>query len=183
MSWLPYLSMTALAFVGVLLIFIILLQRGRGGGLTGALGGMGGQSAFGTKAGDVFTRITIGLALIWVLMAIANVYIMSAAGTKWTGGAAADVPTAPALTPDKTATDETATDPADATTPAEGAATPAGAAGDKEASATGEAATKPADPQPAEAATTPATPADQPAAETPAPAATTEAPAESAKPE
>ena len=29
-------------------------------------GGMGGQSAFGTKAGDVFTRITIGTATIWI---------------------------------------------------------------------------------------------------------------------
>lgn len=54
---------------GVLLILIILLQRGRGGGLVGALGGMGGQSAFGTKAGDAFTGITIVLSVIWVLLA------------------------------------------------------------------------------------------------------------------
>ena len=33
------------------LILLVLVQRGRGGGLAGALGGMGGQSAFGTKAG------------------------------------------------------------------------------------------------------------------------------------
>ena len=44
------------------LILLVLVQRGRGGGLSGALGGMGGQSAFGTKAGDLFTRITIGAA-------------------------------------------------------------------------------------------------------------------------
>ena len=41
------------------LIFLILIQRGKGGGLAGAFGGVGGSSAFGTKAGDVFTRITI----------------------------------------------------------------------------------------------------------------------------
>ena len=58
-----------LTIVSVLLMFIILLQRGRGGGLAGALGGMGGQSAFGTKAGDVFTKITIGMALAWVVLA------------------------------------------------------------------------------------------------------------------
>jgi preprotein translocase subunit SecG len=58
-----------LMIVSVLLMFIILLQRGRGGGLAGALGGMGGQSAFGTKAGDVFTKITIGMALAWVVLA------------------------------------------------------------------------------------------------------------------
>ena len=62
-------SMTFLMIVGVLLILIILLQRGRGGGLVGAFGGMGGQSAFGTKAGDVFTKITVVLAVIWVVLA------------------------------------------------------------------------------------------------------------------
>ena len=56
-------------FISVLLIGIILLQRGRGGGLVGALSGLGGQSAFGTKAGDMFTRITIGIAAVWVLLA------------------------------------------------------------------------------------------------------------------
>ncbi len=30
--------------------------------MAGAFGGMGGQSAFGTKAGDLFTKITIGVA-------------------------------------------------------------------------------------------------------------------------
>jgi preprotein translocase subunit SecG len=64
-------------FVGLLLIFVILLQRGRGGGLAGAFGGAGGQSAFGTKAGDVFTRITIGIALVWVIMAILTGYAMT----------------------------------------------------------------------------------------------------------
>lgn len=52
-----------LTITGLFLMFIILLQRGRGGGLAGALGGAGGQSAFGAKAGDVFTRITVGLAV------------------------------------------------------------------------------------------------------------------------
>lgn len=56
-------------FISVVLIGIILLQRGRGGGLVGALSGLGGQSAFGTKAGDTFTRITIGIAAAWVVLA------------------------------------------------------------------------------------------------------------------
>lgn len=59
----------ALMFVSVLLILVILLQRGRGGGLVGALSGLGGQSAFGTKAGDTFTRITIVIAAVWVVLA------------------------------------------------------------------------------------------------------------------
>ncbi|MCX7419094.1 MAG: preprotein translocase subunit SecG [Planctomycetia bacterium] len=64
-----YFLTLALMFVSVLLILVILLQRGRGGGLVGALSGLGGQSAFGTKAGDTFTRITIVIAAIWVMLA------------------------------------------------------------------------------------------------------------------
>jgi preprotein translocase subunit SecG len=63
--------------VGAILVFVILLQRGRSGGLAGAFGGAGGQSAFGTKAGDVFTRITIGLAIAWVMLAVATGYAMA----------------------------------------------------------------------------------------------------------
>lgn len=48
------------------LIFLILIQRGKGGGLTAALGGGGGDSAFGAKAGDAFTKITVISALIWI---------------------------------------------------------------------------------------------------------------------
>ncbi len=52
----------------VFLVLLVLVQRGRGGGLVGALGGPGGQSALGTKAGDVFTRITIVVAGIWIFL-------------------------------------------------------------------------------------------------------------------
>jgi preprotein translocase subunit SecG len=50
------------------LICLILIQRGKGGGLAGAFGGAGGSSAFGTKAGDVFTRVTIVTAGIWIVI-------------------------------------------------------------------------------------------------------------------
>ena len=65
-----YLFQFFMAITAFFLIVLILLQRGRGGGLTGALGGMGGQSAFGSKAGDVFTRITSGLAVIWIVLCV-----------------------------------------------------------------------------------------------------------------
>ncbi len=52
------------------LICVILIQRGKGGGLAGAFGGVGGSSAFGTKAGDVFTRITIGGFIVWMITAM-----------------------------------------------------------------------------------------------------------------
>jgi len=65
-----------LAFTAIFLILLVLVQRGRGGGLAGALGGMGGQSAFGTKAGDVFTKITIGAATFWILLCILSVNVL-----------------------------------------------------------------------------------------------------------
>ena len=61
-----YIFGSLLFVLSFLIIAIILLQRGRGGGLTGALGGLGGQSAFGVKAGDIFTRITAVLVLLWI---------------------------------------------------------------------------------------------------------------------
>ena len=69
-SWiaLPILLLTA-----VFLILLILIQRGKGGGLAGAFGGLGGQSAFGTKAGDTFTRITIGVAAFWIFLCVVSV--------------------------------------------------------------------------------------------------------------
>lgn len=73
MIYFSYFLMTVLMFAGLFLIALILLQRGRGGGLAGAFGGMGGQSAFGTKAGDVFTKITIGVASAWILLCAGSV--------------------------------------------------------------------------------------------------------------
>lgn len=64
--------------LGVFLIIVILLQRGRGGGLAGAFGGLGGQSAFGTKAGDVFTKITVVIAVAWVIVAGGSGYFLRA---------------------------------------------------------------------------------------------------------
>ncbi len=66
-----------LLIVSVFLILLILIQQGKGGGLAGAFGGMGGQSAFGTKAGDLFTRITIVVATIWIVLCVATVKLSS----------------------------------------------------------------------------------------------------------
>jgi preprotein translocase subunit SecG len=59
-----------LATLAIIVIILVLLQRGKGGGLAGALGGAGGQSAFGTKAGDLFTKITVGVASVWIIVCI-----------------------------------------------------------------------------------------------------------------
>ncbi|TVS06790.1 MAG: preprotein translocase subunit SecG [Phycisphaerales bacterium] len=61
-------------FVSLLLIGIVLIQKPQGGGLGGAFGGAGagsGQTAFGAKTGDALTIGTVGLFIIWLLIAIA----------------------------------------------------------------------------------------------------------------
>jgi preprotein translocase subunit SecG len=65
------------------LILLVLIQRGRGGGLAGAFGGAGGQSAFGTKAGDVFTKITIGVAAFWILLCILALNVLGRQESKF----------------------------------------------------------------------------------------------------
>ncbi|OAI49505.1 hypothetical protein AYO44_18460 [Planctomycetaceae bacterium SCGC AG-212-F19] len=68
----------AILLLGLFLILLVLIQRGKGGGLAGAFGGAGGSSAFGSRAGDTFTRITIGVAAAWILMLMIQVKIVQA---------------------------------------------------------------------------------------------------------
>lgn len=100
-----------LVLSSLFLILLVLIQRGRGGGLAGAFGGAGGQSAFGTKAGDVFTKITVGVAGFWILLCILSLNILGRTTSKFDAsalGTAAPIGTG--------------------NTPVEGAAPPAGAA-------------------------------------------------------
>ena len=58
------------------LIMLVLIQRGKGGGLAGAFGGVGGSSAFGSRAGDVFTRVTIAVAAVWIILIMIQVKVV-----------------------------------------------------------------------------------------------------------
>lgn len=59
--------------LSLLLMFVVLIQRGKGGGLAGAFGGVGGSSPFGSRAGDAFTKFTLYLAGVWVLVIMVTV--------------------------------------------------------------------------------------------------------------
>jgi preprotein translocase subunit SecG len=54
------------------MILLILIQRPQGGGLSGAFGAGGGagQTAFGTKTGDVLTMVTIAIFVLFLVAAI-----------------------------------------------------------------------------------------------------------------
>src|SRR5215203_5633296 len=67
-TWIPPVLTAALLLTSLFLVCLVLIQRGKGGGLAGAFGGAGGQSAFGSRAGDAFTKITIYTALVWILL-------------------------------------------------------------------------------------------------------------------
>jgi len=66
----------------VSLILIILIQKGRGGGLSGAFGGAMAGGILGSKTGDFLTWVTIVLVGVFLTLAVvmAKYYKPSAAG-------------------------------------------------------------------------------------------------------
>jgi len=55
----------------IALVVIVLLQSGKGGGLTGIFGsGGGGQTIFGARTGDVMTKTTTVLAICFMLFSL-----------------------------------------------------------------------------------------------------------------
>jgi preprotein translocase subunit SecG len=67
-GWVTDVLTVVLLLAGIFLMLLVLIQSGKGGGLAGALGGAGGSSAFGSRAGDTFTKVTIYTAAVWVLL-------------------------------------------------------------------------------------------------------------------
>jgi len=97
-GFLQYIFGPLLLLTSIFLILVVLVQRGRGGGLTGALGGAGGQSAFGAKAGDVFTKITVVVAVFWILLCIfATMGLQDSGASKLSGSGSSAVPSATGL--------------------------------------------------------------------------------------
>src|SRR3954468_19329412 len=70
MTFLFYLTLTLFIIVCFFLILLILIQKGRGGGLASAFGGMGGNTAFGSKTGDVLTWATSVVFGIFIVLAV-----------------------------------------------------------------------------------------------------------------
>ncbi|MFN6190254.1 MAG: preprotein translocase subunit SecG [Planctomycetia bacterium] len=177
LSLVRFLLGLGLVLTSLFLIFLVLIQRGRGGGLAGAFGGAGGQSAFGTKAGDVFTKITVGVAAFWIVLCVLSVNILGRQQSLLSGNLGSAAPEA--VGPSAGAAP--GSQPAAETTPAETkpASTPAATAAEGTAApATPAAPTTPAAPA---TPTPPAAPADAglslPSAGGAAPAPAADAPA------
>lgn len=68
------------AAVAILLMIVILLQRGKGVGLAGAFGGAGGGAAFGAKTGDVLTWVTVMGAIVLLTLTVALNFVFRESG-------------------------------------------------------------------------------------------------------
>jgi preprotein translocase subunit SecG len=68
------------ALTCLFMMLVILIQKPKGGGLSGAFGGAGGsaQAAFGAKTGDLLTTITIGCFVVFLGLAIGLTYAIRA---------------------------------------------------------------------------------------------------------
>ena len=60
-----------LVIVSVCLVGVVLIQSGRGAGLSGAFGMGQGQAVFGSRAGDVLTKATEVFAITFMVLCIA----------------------------------------------------------------------------------------------------------------
>ena len=70
LSFFLYATMTLFIIVCLFLMLLVLIQKGRGGGLASAFGGAGGNTAFGSKTGDVLTWATSVVFGIFLVLAI-----------------------------------------------------------------------------------------------------------------
>jgi len=103
-EWYHNILATVFGLFAVLLIGVILLQRGKGVGLSGAFGGTGGHTAFGAKTGDVLTWATIGIASGLLIFTIVLNFVFTPLQAFDTTPAPAVAPTT-GLTPDSSAAD------------------------------------------------------------------------------
>jgi preprotein translocase subunit SecG len=199
MSFLFYTTISLFIFVCFCMILLILIQKGRGGGLASAFGGAGGNTAFGSKTGDVLTWATSVVFGVFLLLAVAlnkfadarneNAKVAQASVSEPASGAGATVPlevpvrSSPAPGAQLPAALTTPPITVPSTAPAGTPATVPAAAAPKESSPTSAPASAPPTPRPAASATQtapPPAPAPKTDAQTP-PAQTPPAPADEKK--
>jgi len=70
-SFVMKIAITIWVLSAILIILLVLVQKGRGGGLGSAFGGAG-ASLLGTKTGDFLTWVTIGLVAVWLILSVVS---------------------------------------------------------------------------------------------------------------
>jgi len=79
-AWYATLLATFFVLVCLFMMLVILIQKPRGGGLSGAFGGAGSaQAAFGAKTGDVLTWFTVVCFATFLVLAIGLTWLIKPA--------------------------------------------------------------------------------------------------------
>jgi len=78
--------------VCLLLIGLVLIQRSKGDGLSSAFGGGMGESIFGANVGNVVTRTTVVLGLVFLVNTILLTMILTASRGNATGSVMDNAP-------------------------------------------------------------------------------------------
>lgn len=87
-----YVLLTLHVIACILLILVVLLQAGRGGGLSGAFGMGDNQTLFGTRAGDFLTKATTTVAIIFMAGSLVLAIISSKRSSSIMKGIKVDAP-------------------------------------------------------------------------------------------
>ena len=89
--------------VCLLLIGLVLIQRSKGDGLSAAIGGGVGEAMFGAQIGNVVTRATVILGIVFLLNTIVLSLVLSKSAATRVGSVTDDVPASTAVaSPDST---------------------------------------------------------------------------------
>ena len=99
--------------VSLVLIAVILLQAGRGGGLSDTFGGSSTQTLFGTKTSVFLTRATAASAIIYILTCLSLAVMTSHRGRSLISSGAVRMPITqshPGATPQPAPAPEDTTD-------------------------------------------------------------------------
>ena len=103
MSMITVLLMVVEVVVCLMLIGLVLIQRSKGDGLNAAIGGGVGEAMFGAQIGNVVTRATVILGIVFLLNTIVLSLVLSKAAATRVGSVTDDVPAPTAVaSPDST---------------------------------------------------------------------------------
>ena len=96
-----YISIFLEIIISLMLIGVVLLQRSKGQGVGAVFGGGGGDAIFGAQIGNVLTKVTIVLAIIFMV----NTTFLAWVGSQSTGNSVVNelessaIPVVPAQQP------------------------------------------------------------------------------------
>jgi preprotein translocase subunit SecG len=97
-NWLVYVMATFFVVICLFMMLVILIQKPKGGGLSGAFGGAGSaQSVMGAKTGEFLTWFTVACFVLFLLLAMGLTWAINADPHSPVGEQRATTPVPPPL--------------------------------------------------------------------------------------